>query len=354
MYKLLCTAEFDDHWGQEIARFAEMQRVGFSLDMHPASRMNETDITKALQGQDIFICGYEKITQQVLRNCPDLKLILSVRDGPEENIDIETCTRMGIPVLFSGGRCERSVPEFTFAVLLLMAKPIIKSNRVFREEKWSPETDLKIRRICESSTELSGKVLGIVGLGRNGKGLARRALAFDMEIIAYDPYIDQHDAEAMGVRLVELEELMGQSDYVTVLARVTEESRGMIGRNQIAMMKQGACLVNTARAALVDQDAQFEALRDGRIRAALDVFSLEPPPADSPVYSIPEDNLLITTHLAGLSIERIVYQSKKLHDFLFDYLHYGTIPENISNKQVLETPVFEKQGKQLLGVLQVY
>ena len=183
MLKALCTAEFDPKWAEKAGELVRFQRVGFSLDLNPASRMDEKRIAASLQGYDIFFCGYEKVTRQVLEACPELKLILSVRDGPEENIDVAACTQMGIPVLFSGGRCERSVPEFTLLAMLLMAKPALRSAQVIRAEGWTKENDLCLRRICEASTELAGKTLGIVGLGRNGRGVAKRAAGLDRKSV---------------------------------------------------------------------------------------------------------------------------------------------------------------------------
>ena len=194
MLRLLCTAEFDDWWTKRFNELVEIKRVGFSLDKDPKKRMNETEITEALQGYDIHISGYEKLTRDVLYQCPDLKLILSVRDGPEENIDVQACTELGIPVLFSSGRCARSVPEFAFLAMLLLAKPVEKASGIFRKEKWTKENDLKLRRINEASTEMAGKTVGIIGLGRNGAGLAERCSAFRMNVIAYDSYVNPQRA----------------------------------------------------------------------------------------------------------------------------------------------------------------
>lgn len=264
MIKTLCTAEFDPVWAEKMEKMTLFDRVGFSLDKDPASRMGPEEITRALQGYDVFLCGYEKVTREVLARCPDLKLILSVRDGPEENIDMAACTELGIPVYSSSGRCMRSVPEFTMLAMLLMAKPAMASASVIRREGWTAENDLKLRRICEASTELSGKTLGIIGLGRNGQALL----------------------------------------------------------------------------------AQLQA---GRLRAALDVFDHEPLGPHSPWYQIPEDRLLLTSHLAGLSVERITFQSRQLWTLLRAVLT-GACPTPC-NPQVLKAPAFSGRGGALFGVL---
>lgn len=349
MLKALCTAEFDPKWAEKAGELVRFQRVGFSLDLNPASRMDEKRIAASLQGYDIFFCGYEKVTRQVLEACPELKLILSVRDGPEENIDVAACTQMGIPVLFSGGRCERSVPEFTLLAMLLMAKPALRSAQVIRAEGWTKENDLCLRRICEASTELAGKTLGIVGLGRNGRGVAKRAAGFEMEMMAYDPYAPPEKARELGVKLCALEEVLSSADYLVMAARVTQETRGMIGAGEFARMKDGACFINAARAALADSGALLEQLRSGRLRAALDVFDEEPVGPASPWYSIPEDRLLMTSHLAGLSVERVVYQSEMLCGLLSRFLEGEAMERGVCNPQVWDCPAFEGRGGTLYG-----
>lgn len=343
MFRLLCTAEFDDEWTKKFQQIVEMDREGFSLDKDPKKRMNQQQITKALKGYDIHISGYEQLTKDVLYKEPDLKLILSVRDGPRENIDVDACTDLGIPVLFSSGRCERSVPEYTFLAMMMLAKPVERVSKIIRKEKWTKENDLKLRRINEGSTEMAGKTVGIIGLGRNGMGLAVRCKAFQMKILGYDPYIKEEMAAEQGIELTSLEELFRESDYVVVLARVTEETKRMVTRELIWSLKKDACFINTARAALVDNDALLDALEEDRIKAALDVFDQEPIPTASRVYSISEDRLLLTPHLAGVSIERIAYQSEKLYDALVKYMN-GEMPENVANPEVFETEEYKQRG----------
>lgn len=134
------------------------------------------------------------------------------------------------------------------------------------------EDDLRLRRINESSAEMSGKTVGIVGLGRNGMGLAARCRAFQMHVVGYDPYVDKRRSDILQIYLATLEELFSVSDFVVLMARVTDETRHMINRKLLGRMKQDACLINTARAALVDTQALEDVLKEGRIKAALDVF----------------------------------------------------------------------------------
>ena len=350
MLKVLCTAEFDDMWEEKMKEYCDIRRVGFSLTKQPKDRLNEEQLIEALKGVDVFIVGYEKVTENVLYHAPDVKLLLSVRDGPEENIDIKACTKLGIPVLFSAGRCGRSVPEFTFLLIMALAKPLIKVVEEVRAGNWIKENDLKFRRINENSTEVYGKTLGIVGLGRNGLGLAVRAQAFGMRIIGFDPFVDREKMKAMDIEVYDLDAVMRQSDYIVLLARVTEENKGMIGEKEIGLMKPTACLVNTGRAALLDMDALFQALKEERIRgAALDVMDEEPPREDHPIYQIDPDRLIVTPHTAGVSVERITFQSRVLNEHLQNYLK-GILPQSFCNREVIELPQFKERGKKLFGV----
>jgi Phosphoglycerate dehydrogenase and related dehydrogenases len=351
MLKLLCTAEFDSDFEKKMSEYVDFKRIGFSISLHPKDRLNEEELIVALKDADIFIVGYERVTEKVLDMLPKLKLILSVRDGPEENIDIAACQKCGIPVLYSSGRCARSVPEHTMLLMLALARPLLWTAAAMREGKWagSTEDNLQVRRKNESAHELYGKTLGIVGMGRNGQGLAERARAFGMRIMGYDPYVGKVKMAGMGIDIVDLMTLMSESDYISVLARVTEETKGLIGKREIDAMKSTASLINTGRAALVDTDALLDALRNGRIRsAALDVFDKEPPSMDDPVFSIDPDKLLLTPHSAGCSVERITFHSEALNRHLRDYLS-GIKTSAVYNQKVFDEPEFAKRGGLLFG-----
>lgn len=160
--------------------------------------------------------------------------------------------------------------------------------------------------------------------------------------------MDKKKAEGLQLELLSLEELFDRADFVVLMARVTEETRHMASRELLWRMKPGACLVNTARAALVDIQALEDALEQGRIRAALDVFDEEPLPNDSWVYRIPQERLLLTPHLAGVSQERIVYQSEKLYQALTIYMR-GQLPPNVANREVFARDSFKGRGSLLYG-----
>lgn len=350
-YSLLCTAENDSEVLSTLSETFDVTCKGFALDLLPQSRYSAEEVEAELAGYDVYLCGYDKATDEALSSSPDLKLILSVRDGLEENIDIDACTKLGIPVLACSGRCERSVPEYLVAQLLLMAKPIIRDANTVRAEGWTRENDLALRRLCEGSTELAGKTIGIVGLGRNGRGLAKRLQGFEVNLIAYDPYISPESVVELDISLVDLNELMKRSDYVVLMARVSPETKGMISRELLSLMKDGACLVNAARAALVDYQALYDEVASGRLRAALDVFEAEPLGEGSPWLGISDDRLLITSHLAGLSVERITYQTKYLVNAIERFMRGEMQPSEFRNPAVVDSPTFAARGGALWGAL---
>jgi D-3-phosphoglycerate dehydrogenase len=180
--------------------------------------------------------------------------------------------------------------------------------------------------------DLPGKTAGIVGLGEIGRKVAKRLAGFDMRILAYDPFVKEPPA---GIAMVGLEELMAKSDFVTVHARLTKETEGMIGAALIAKMKNSAYLINTSRSALVDEKALYEALKSKKIAgAALDVFDLEPPGADYPLVKL--DNVTLTPHMAGGSNDAFFNCPKLLADE-FAKLLSGGEPRSPVNRDALPT-----------------
>ena len=350
MLNMLWTAEYDAEWEAEFRKNFNLTRAGFNVHNRLKDWMTEDELIEALQGQDIFFVGYDPVTPYVLDRCPDLKLILSVRDGPEENINLEACKERGIPVLNSAGRCTVSVSELTFNLIMNMARPVIQVENRIRNEKWTKENYQSLRNAVEAgSCELYRKTLGIVGAGRNGCRLAQYANSFGMKVIAYDPYAPADRMKEYGIELKSLDEVMQQSDYISILARVTPENHNLVGRDQIDMMKPTACLVNTGRPQLLDLDALLDAVRENRIRmAALDVHKPEPFPVDSPMYDIPADKLILTNHMAGFSKERSWHQYNIGMDNLKKFLA-GECLQNNCTRGVEKTEAYANHGGLLYG-----
>lgn len=348
MLNMLWTAEYDPQWEEILKKNFNLKRAGFNIHNLSGQFFTEDELIENLQGIDVFLVGYDPITEKVLDACPDLKVILTVRDGPEENIDTKACEARGIPVMNSAGRCAVSVAELTWGLIMNMARPMITIANRIRQDRWTKENKQELRDIVEARAfELGGKTLGIVGMGRNGQSIAKMASGFNMEILGYDPYQSQEAMDKLNVKLVSLEDLMKNSDYVVVMARVTEESKGLISKEMISLMKKTACIVNTARAPLVDYDALIEALKNDKIRmAAIDVFKPQPIGPESPWYDLPEDKVIITNHMAGFSNERTAHQCEIAFDSFTDWVN-GVVPARLYTKNVFDSPDFANKGGKL-------
>lgn len=355
--KILCTAEFDEEYIKKLSEFAEVKQAGFSVNRDFREMLSKESLIEELQNVDIFIVGYDKVTEDVLYKSPDLKLILSVRDGPEENIDVKTCKKLGIPILFSAGRCQRVVPEHTMMMILASARSLIWANQQLYNGHWSRETEkenpnyyFEFYKTIDQSHEIYGKTLGLVGAGRNGIGITERAQAFGMNVIAYDPYADPELMDRYHIKLAELDTVMSASDYVCMMARVSPETKGMIGKKELNLMKDGACFINTGRAALVNTEDLLEVLSTGRIRAAIDVYDEEPVSKDNPFLKLDPTKVLLLPHYAGVSVERITFQSKAAADNILDYLK-GNKTNHIFDQSVFHEKEFVNHGQKLWNIM---
>ena len=353
--KMLCTGDYHKDWFLKFEEFFDIERKGFSLsDGSTMIVLKDTELISSLNEKEVCIIGYDPITNDVIRKAPDIKLILSVRDGPEENIDIAACTAQGIPVISSAGRCATSVSEYTFLLMLLLARPMVPVITKIRTEGWTKENSGELRSMyAHKSSELFNKTLGIIGFGRNAKKLSVLAHAFGMRIIAYDPFVDTQTMEGFHTEKVDLDTLAVSADYLIVLARLTKDTEGILNRDLIYSMKPSASIINTGRARLIDTDAVLDALEENVIKsAALDVHTPEPLGNlnENRIYRIPEDKLIITSHAAGVTEERAWHQYDLLYRQLLEYFN-GEIPLGCVNKEVFQTPQFFSRGSKYFGIL---
>jgi D-3-phosphoglycerate dehydrogenase len=225
-----------------------------------------------------------------------LKIIARTGVGVDPSrVDLKTARELRIWVTNMPGSNSAAVAELTFAQMLALIRHTHAANIAVREGRWGDYG-------LFAGTELAGKTLGIVGFGNIGTRMAIRARAFDMEFMAYDPYIPETYITALLGKPATLDELLSQSDIVTVHCPSTEETRGMIGARELALMKPGAYILNLARGGIVEERALYEALRDGRLAgAAVDAMVQEPPPADHDLFTLP--NILLTPHIGGSTAE---------------------------------------------------
>lgn len=237
------------------------------------------------------------LTRQILAQLPNLKLIVSTGKR-NASIDTVAATDLGIKVA-STGYHETGAPELTWALLLAVARHIVPENAALRNGGWQQHI----------GSDLSGKTIGIVGLGRIGSTIARYARAFNMDVIAWSENLTAKKAAEAGARLVTKEQLFQQADFVTVHLVLSDRSRGIVTAKELCQMKPSACFINTSRGPLVDEGALIQVLRDRAIAgAAIDVFDTEPLPAHHPLRTL--DNVLTTPHIGYVTNDtyQIFYQ----------------------------------------------
>lgn len=324
MARILITARFDS---ESVARLRREHEVTFEswqdTSVFPtgdvlAGRLNDG-------GYDIYANEGDKVPASVIEQLRVTRLICVARATPD-NVDVAAATRAGIVVTNSPGRNAIAVAEYTIGLMLDLLRHITASNRTVMADAW------EFRRFSElEGSELKGRTAGLVGVGAIGREVARRLRAFEMRIVGYDPYADAALAASAGVELVSLDQLLGESDVVSIHAAVTPETREMIGAREIARMKPTAYFVNTARAAITDERALYEALRDRRIAgAALDVFVDEPVTRENPLATL--DNVLVTPHLGGATREVVTNHSRMIEEDVRAYVG-GRCPPRAVNPE---------------------
>lgn len=226
-----------------------------------------------------------------------------------DNIDLAAAKEHGIPVANCPDYGSATVADHAFALMIALARKLVVQDTVFRRQGWYWPDE----KFC--GVDLERKTLGVIGLGKIGRKMARRALGFDMRVIATDPYIDPATADVGGqqVPLVSLQELLSESDFVSVHCTLTPETRLLIGEEQLRAMKPTAYLIDVSRGAIIDEPALVRALQEGRLAGAgLDVFPTEPLPHDHPLLSMP--NVVVTPHLAWYTFEAAARQSQQAAD----------------------------------------
>jgi phosphoglycerate dehydrogenase-like enzyme len=256
---------------------------------HRAEQMNETELLEALIGIDASLAGSEPYSARVLAAHPHLRVIARVGVGYDA-VDVAAATARGVVVTYAPNTNQGSVAEHTFCLLLGLTRGLVTQHGGVKSGNWPRGTNLPLRT----------RTLGLVGLGRIGKAVATRALAFEMKVIAHDPFPDKNWAASHGVRLLPLEELMKEADFVSLHMPATPASTHLINRRTLSLMKPTAFLINTARGAVVFEPDLVAALMERRIAgAALDVFDQEPL-RDHPFQIL--DNVLLTPHAAGMDL----------------------------------------------------
>lgn len=254
---------------------------------------SEDDLLAALDGARVCLTQMAPFTARVFDAAPALEMVAVSRGGPV-NVDLAAADRAGVAVAQAPGRNAAAAAEYAVGMTLAALRRIPLGDRDLRDGSWRGD----LYAYDEAGLELDGATVGLVGYGAIGRIVARVLRAFGATVLVADPYTDEATAGTDGVRLVGLDDLLRSSSVVSLHARLSDETRGMIGARELDLLPRGAVLVNTARGGLLDHAPLPEALRSGRLGGlALDVYDVEPPPADWPLHHAP--NVVATPHLAG-------------------------------------------------------
>ena len=264
--------------------------------------------------EGLIVRSATRVTAELLEKAPDLQVVGRAGVGID-NVDVEAATRRGVLVMNTPGGNAVSVAEHTFALLLSLARSVPQFNAAIHAGRWEKSSAM--------GTEVRGKTLGLVGLGRVGTEVARRAQALELTILAHDPYVSKQVAQELEVELVPLADLFARSDYISLHSALSPSNEKMINAASIAQMKRGVRLINCARGELVDEAALAEALRSGHVAgAAVDTFAQEPP-KNSPLIGLP--NVIATPHIAGTTAEAQEEVGIQIALQVKDYLVEGII-----------------------------
>jgi D-3-phosphoglycerate dehydrogenase / 2-oxoglutarate reductase len=292
-----------------------LRQAGIELDERDGLKGDA--LKEAVRAADgVIVRSQTKITADLLENPGHLKAIVRAGVGVD-NIDVAAATRRGVVVMNTPGGNTFSTAEHTISLLMSLARHIPNADQSVRQGKWDRNRFV--------GTQLRDKTLGVVGLGRIGREVARRAAGLDMKVIGFDPFLAPERAGQLGIEAVaDLDQLLPRCDFLTVHTPLTDETRNLIGATQLARIKKGARVLNCARGGIINEEALIAALQSGHLAgAALDVFVQEPPPADHPLLKLP--NVVVTPHLGASTIEAQVSVALEAAQLLVDFLQRGVV-----------------------------
>ncbi|RLD17253.1 MAG: phosphoglycerate dehydrogenase [Caldiserica bacterium] len=296
----------------------DILKDGFNLDFK--GKLKEDELISVVGNYDaILLRSGTKITKPVLEKAKRLKIIGRAGVGVD-NIDVEEATRNGIIVMNVPTGNTISACEHTFALILSLLRKIPQADKSMREGRWDRKSFI--------GQELYGKTIGIIGLGRIGREVAKRAIGFGMKVIGYDPFVSKEYLEKIGVEIVELKKLLENADIITLHVSLTEDTRHLINKETLSLMKKDAVIINVSRGPVVSEKDLFKFLKEGRIKgAALDVYEKEPP-EELPFKEL--ENVILTPHLGASTIEAQERVSSEVAKQLRDYFMSNKITNAVN------------------------
>ncbi len=279
-------------------------------------RLPEAELVPIVGETDAMVVRSEtKVTRKVIEAAPRLKVVGRAGVGVD-NVDVEAATQRGIVVMNTPSGNTISTAELTFSMLMGLARNIPQAHLSMKGGEWN--------RKAFQGVELHNKTLGILGMGRIGSEVAKRALVFGMRVLAYDPYLTRARAEALQVELVELDEIYSNADFITVHMPMTDETKGMLDAAAFGKMKKGVRVLNCARGGIINESDLLAALEEGKVAgAALDVYETEPLPKDSPLRNHPQ--VVMTPHLGASTEEAQENVGIEVAEAITDYLLNGAV-----------------------------
>jgi D-3-phosphoglycerate dehydrogenase len=271
----------------------ELNRRNIHIEKEgPAAESPPEELWSLICDADVLIVHLCPVSESLLASAPRLRVLGTMRTGLS-NVDIEAAKRRGIEIINLPGRLADSVSEFTIGLMIAETRNIARSHELIRQKRW-----VKQYSNSDFCFELSGKTIGIIGFGSIGKKMAFKLKNFDVSLLGCDPFVSENTMLELGVEKTDLHTIMSESDIVTLHVELNNSTKGMIGRDEIALMKSTAYIINTSRAAIIEKEALLTALTKKMIAgAALDVFWEEPVDMEDALLRL--DNVTVTSHLAG-------------------------------------------------------
>ncbi len=314
MYKILVSDKLAEE-GLKILK----NESDFDVDYKPG--LSKEELMNIIGNYDaIIIRSATKLPKEVLKKADKLKVIGRAGIGVD-NVDIDAATEKGIVVMNTPQGNTITTAEHTIALMMSLTRNIPQATASMKAGKWEKSKFI--------GTELFNKTLGIIGLGNIGTIVADRARGLKMKVIGYDPYISEETALKKGVKLVEFDELLAESDFITIHTPLTNSTRNLINKDTIAKMKDGVRIICCARGGIVNEDDLYEALKSGKVAgAALDVFAKEPPDFNHPLFKC--DNFICTPHLGASTKEAQINVAIAIAEQIIDFLKRGVIKNAIN------------------------